>query len=48
MKMKSFKETCDIKILMPGLTEKINEFVKEGLKKRIEENERMNEERMRA
>lgn len=48
MKMKSFKETCDITILMPGLTEKINEFVKEGLKKRIEENERINEERMRA
>lgn len=40
MKMKSFKESCDITILMPGLRAKINEYVKEGLDKLIRDSKK--------
>jgi hypothetical protein len=40
MKMKSFKESCDITILMPGLSAKINEYVKEGLDRLIGESQK--------
>ncbi len=40
MKMKSFKESCDITIIMPGLRAKINEYVKEGLDRLIRDTEK--------